>query len=60
MANTKFQLGQKNVMRESEDPKHFTAVKGYDFNKGVNYDKIVDSFLTTGFPAHFAPLFPQA
>ncbi|XP_037037377.1 probable deoxyhypusine synthase [Bradysia coprophila] len=26
-------------------------VSGYDFNTGVNYDKILDSYLTTGFQA---------
>jgi deoxyhypusine synthase len=27
------------------------AVKGYDFNKGVNYEEIFKSFATTGFQA---------
>ena len=26
-------------------------VRGYDFNEGVNYDKLLDSYLTTGFQA---------
>lgn len=26
-------------------------VSGYDFNEGVNYDKILGSYLTTGFQA---------
>lgn len=26
-------------------------VSGYDFNKGVNYDQILDTYLTTGFQA---------
>ncbi|MBU0894136.1 MAG: deoxyhypusine synthase [Nanoarchaeota archaeon] len=30
-------------------------IKGYDFNKGVDYNKILDSYLSTGFQAsHFA------
>lgn len=47
--------GQENVLRESEEPKNSTKIQGYDFNKGVNYDKILDSYFTTGFQAtHFA------
>ena len=42
---------KKNVIRESEEPKNCTAIQGYDFNKGVNYDKLIDSYLTTGFQA---------
>lgn len=26
-------------------------VSGYDFNTGINYDKILDTYLTTGFQA---------
>lgn len=26
-------------------------VTGYDFNQGINYDKILESYLTTGFQA---------
>lgn len=30
------------------------VVKGYDFNQGINYEKLVESYLTTGFQAtHF-------
>ncbi len=43
--------GHENVLRESEEPRHYTAIRGYDFNKGVDYDKIIDSFATTGFQA---------
>jgi len=43
--------GHKNVLRESEEPKNSTKIQGYDFNKGVNYDKILDSYFTTGFQA---------
>ncbi len=42
---------KENVLRESEEPKDYTAIKGYDFNKGLNYDKLIDSFFTTGFQA---------
>ena len=47
----KFKEGKKNVMRESVEPKGSVAIKGYDFNQGVNYEKIIDSYLTTGFQA---------
>jgi len=43
--------GHENVMRESVEPKDFIAVKGYDFNQGVDFNKIIDSYLTTGFQA---------
>jgi deoxyhypusine synthase len=26
-------------------------VRGYDFNEGINYEKLLDSYLTTGFQA---------
>lgn len=43
--------GHENVLRESQEPKDYVAIKGYDFNKGVNYDKILDAYFTTGFQA---------
>src|SRR3989344_1469374 len=43
--------GHENVLRESEEPENPTYVKGYDFNQGVDYDKLLDSFLTTGYQA---------
>jgi len=27
------------------------VVKGYDFNEGINYDKLIDSYSTMGFQA---------
>jgi len=45
------ETGHENVMRESVEPEDFVAVKGYDFNDGVDYEKIVDSFATMGFQA---------
>ncbi len=47
----KFKEGKKNVLRQSEEPKGYTEIKGYDFNNGVDFDKIIDSYLTTGFQA---------
>ncbi len=47
----KLKKGHENVLRESEEPKNYVAIKGYDFNQGVDYDKIIDSFASTGFQA---------
>lgn len=46
-----FKEGQKNVLRQSEEPKGYTEIKGYDFNNGVDFNKIIDSYLTSGFQA---------
>ncbi len=43
-------IARKNLLRKSEEAKGI-AVKGYDFNKGVNYHEIVKSFRSTGFQA---------
>ena len=43
--NTKANILKKSANLEGE------KVKGYDFNKGVDYDKIIDSFSSTGFQA---------
>jgi len=42
--------GKGNVLRESEEPQGI-EIHGYDFNKGVDYEKILDSFAATGFQA---------
>ncbi|MCX6708689.1 MAG: deoxyhypusine synthase [Candidatus Woesearchaeota archaeon] len=42
--------GHENVLRESYEPEGL-SIKGYDFNLGVDYDKIIDSFSSTGFQA---------
>lgn len=44
------QIGKDNVLRESEEPTGL-AIKGYDFNKGVNFDEIITSYSSTGFQA---------
>lgn len=46
-----YEKGQKAVLGESEEPENAISVKGYDFNQGVDYEKLVDSYLTTGFQA---------
>ncbi|MEM4239593.1 MAG: deoxyhypusine synthase [Candidatus Woesearchaeota archaeon] len=44
------QKGKENVLRESEEPQG-PEIHGYNFDKGVDYDKLLDSFATTGFQA---------
>lgn len=45
---------RKNVLFESIEPKGI-SIKGYDFNNGIDYEKIIDSFNSTGFQAsHFS------
>ena len=46
----KERIARENLLRESEEIKGET-VKGYDFNKGVNYEEIVKSFKITGYQA---------
>lgn len=42
---------RKNVLRESYEPKGYTAIKGYDFDKKLNYEELIDSYFTTGYQA---------
>ena len=47
-------VSKGNVLRDSGEIEG-VSVKGYDFGNGVNYDKILDSYSSTGFQAtHFA------
>lgn len=41
---------KKNLLRKSEEASGI-AIRGYDFNKGVDYSEIVKSFSSTGFQA---------
>ena len=41
---------RKNLLRKGEEVKG-VGVKGCDFNSGVDYDKILESFASTGFQA---------
>jgi len=41
---------RKHVLKESEEINGI-PIKGYDFNKGLDYNKLLDSFLSTGFQA---------
>jgi len=42
---------RENILRESEDPKDFTPIKGYNFDENLDYSKLIDSYMTTGFQA---------
>lgn len=45
-------LAQNAVFKKSEGVSEGTPVVcGYDFNKGINYEQIFLSYLTTGFQA---------
>ena len=41
---------RKNLLRKSEEAEG-VVVKGYDFNQGIDYGKIVKSYASTGFQA---------
>ena len=41
---------KENLLRDSEEPQG-EKIEGYDFNEGVNYGKIVESYKSTGFQA---------
>ncbi|MDD5012232.1 MAG: deoxyhypusine synthase [Candidatus Nanoarchaeia archaeon] len=46
----KEKIAKENILREGSEPEG-KSVRGYDFNKGVNYPKIIESFSTTGYQA---------
>ena len=50
MSNKNERIAKKNLLRRSSESKGI-AVRGYDFNKGVDYKAIVSSFKSTGFQA---------
>ena len=41
---------RKNVLFESDDVKGI-SIKGYEFNQGIDYDKIIEDYASTGFQA---------
>lgn len=50
----KEKIAKGNLLRKSDEALG-TAIKGYDFDKGTDYENIVKSFQSTGFQAsHFA------
>jgi deoxyhypusine synthase len=46
----KEQIARKNILRESEEIEA-PNVRGYNFNQGLNYEELIDSFATTGMQA---------
>jgi deoxyhypusine synthase len=46
----KEKVARTNLLRASSELKG-VPVKGYDFNEGVDYEKLLDSFASTGFQA---------
>jgi len=50
MKKNSLSVSKKNVLYNSKEPRGI-SVKGYDFNYGIDYEKIIDSYLTTGFQA---------
>jgi len=49
MKNTE-KISKENVLRDSKEADG-RYVRGYDFNKGLNYDEILNSYASTGFQA---------
>jgi len=47
MTSDKEKIARGNVLRESDEAEGI-SVRGYDFNSGIDYDKIIDSYATTG------------
>ena len=43
-------IARRNLMRKSRETKGI-SVKGYDFNQGVNWEKLIESYKSTGFQA---------
>jgi len=43
-------FAEKNILGRSEEVQGLT-IGGYDFNKGVDYDRLIDNFYSTGFQA---------
>ena len=49
-SDNKEKIARKNLLRDSEEVEGI-AIKGYDFNKGINYSEIIKSLGSTGFQA---------
>jgi deoxyhypusine synthase len=43
-------IARENILKKSDEIQG-VEIKGYDFNDGIDYGKIIDSFSTTGFQA---------
>jgi len=48
----KLKIAKKAILISSKETKGI-SIKGYDFNKGVNYEELIDSFSSTGFQASY-------
>jgi len=46
----KEKIARKNILRESDEIEGI-VIKGYDFNKGINYEELIDNFKSTGIQA---------
>jgi len=46
----KEKIAKENILRKSNEVSG-TIIKGYDFNEGINYNKLIDSLSSTGFQA---------
>ncbi|MFH0711900.1 MAG: deoxyhypusine synthase [archaeon] len=46
-SKNKEQIAKENILRESEEAEGI-PIKGYDFDNGINYEKLIDSYATTG------------
>ncbi len=43
----KDKIARENILRESQEPKGI-SIKGYDFNSGLDYSKLLDTYMSTG------------
>ncbi len=50
MTDDKLKQFKENILKKSEEVSG-ESVKGYDFSQGLNWNKLIDSFSTTGFQA---------
>ena len=50
MKNNNEKIAKRNILREGENLKGI-PIKGYDFDKSINYEEIIKSFSSTGFQA---------
>ncbi|MEM0465509.1 MAG: deoxyhypusine synthase [Candidatus Pacearchaeota archaeon] len=51
---TNEKIARRNVLFTSEEPKGI-SISGYDFDSGLDFDRLLDSYLSTGFQAtHFS------
>jgi deoxyhypusine synthase len=44
-------IAEKNLLCRSSEPVGASPVRGYDFSKGLNWERLFDSFATTGYQA---------